>query len=206
MATSSPGHFFLGKVPWGRRWYKWISVPKRMSQSVYKNISIFKRRRIRFEDERKWFEKDRCVRKYFWVGKDNFWILKMRIRVDGTSIIDCFAWQVWLCFILFLVSTLITSAKYFFRRLWWWFIWRSWVELIMRYVLIACQQVHLCVFGVKFWRRSRQWAEKEWLFLAGWRLCRQNNFPRIRSSEPAHRPRIEGLCVCFGESSSNNLL
>lgn len=144
MAISSPGRFFLGKEPWGRGWYKWISVPKRMSQSVQKNISIFKRKRISFVDERKWFEKDTCVRKYFWIGKNNFWILKIRIRVDGTPITDCFACQVWLCFILFLVSTLITSAKYFFRRLWWWFIWRSWVELIMRYVLIACAQRFTC--------------------------------------------------------------
>ena len=177
-----------------------------MSQSVYKNISIFKRKRILVVDERKWFEKDTCVRKYFWIGKNNFWILKIRIRVDETSITHCFVCQVWLYFILFLVSTLITSAKYFFRRLWWWFIWRSWVELIMRCVLIACQKAHLCVFGVKFWRRSRQWAEKEWLFLARRRLCRQNNFPRIRSSEPAHRPRIERLRVCFGENSPNNFL
>ena len=144
MAISSPGRFFLGKEPWGRGWYKWISVPKRMSQSVQKNISIFKRKRISFVDERKWFEKDTCERKYFWIGKNNFWILKIRIRVDGTPITDCFACQVWLCFILFLVSTLITSAKYFFRRLWWWFIWRSWVELIMRYVLIACAQRFTC--------------------------------------------------------------
>ena len=115
-----------------------------MGQSLYKNISIFKRKRIRFVDERKWFEKDTCVRKYFWIGKNNFWILKIRIRVDGTPITDCFACQVWLCFILFLVSTLITSAKYFFRRLWWWFIWRSWVELIMRYVLIACERRLTC--------------------------------------------------------------
>ena len=171
-----------------------------MGQSVYKNISIFKRKRIRVVDERKWFEKDTCVHKYFWIGKNNFWILKIRIRVDGTSITDCFARQVWLCFILFLVSTLITSAKYFFRRLWWWFIWRSWVELIMRYVWIACEQrLTSACSGKNFWRRSRQWAEKEWLFLARRRLCRQNNFPRIRSSEPAHRPRI-------GESSPNNFL
>ena len=100
-------------------------------------------------DERKWFEKDTSVRKYFWIGKNNFWILKIRIRVDGTPITDCFACQVWLCFILFLVSTLITSAKYFFRRLWWWFIWRSWVELIMRYVLIACEQRLTCACSGK---------------------------------------------------------
>ena len=119
-------------------------MPKRISQSLYKNISIFKRKRIRVVGERKWFEKDTCVRKYFWIGKNNFWILKIRIHVDGTPITDCFACQVWLCFILFLVSTLITSAKYFFRRLWWWFIWRSWLELIMRYVLIACEQRFTC--------------------------------------------------------------
>lgn len=67
-------------------------------------------------------------------------------------------------------------------------------------------EVHLWVFGENFWRQSRQWAEKESLFLAGWRLCRQNNFPQVRLSEPAHMPRIERLCVCFGESSPNNFL